>query len=155
MLSTLPNTLRAWRALRTDLAVVAGLVGLDIAARLLPHAPDFTPVAASALFAASVLRVRALSVVVPLAGMILADAWLGFYDLRIMAVVYGTLALPACAAWLSGRWRRPVMIAPLPFLQNMLCGDLFWGIVLFGGYWLARNVRTAKRDDRRTIAVRA
>jgi hypothetical protein len=46
-------------------------------------------------------------------------------------------------------------IAALPFLQNMLCGDLFWGIVLFGGYWLARNVRTAKRDDRRTIAVRA
>jgi len=193
MLSTLPNTFRAWRALRTDLAVVAGLVGLDIAARLLPHAPDFTPVAASALFAASVLRVRALSVVVPLAGMILADAWLGFYDLRIMAAVYGTLALPACAAWLSGRWRRPVMIAPvlvssslsfflvtnfavwafspmyaanaggllkcyiaaLPFLQNMLCGNLFWGIVLFGGYWLARNVRAAKRDDRHTIAARA
>jgi hypothetical protein len=193
MLSTLPNTFRAWRALRTDLAVVAGLVGLDIAARLLPHAPDFTPVAASALFAASVLRVRALSVVVPLAGMILADAWLGFYDLRIMAAVYGTLAVPACAAWLSGRWRRPVMIAPvllssslnfflvtnfavwafspmyaanaggllkcyiaaLPFLQNMLTGNLFWGIVLFGGYWLARNVRAAKRDDRHTIAVRA
>ena len=193
MLSTLPNTFRAWRALRTDLAVVAGLVGLDIAARLLPHAPDFTPGAASALFAASVLRVRALSVVVPLAGMILADAWLGFYDLRIMAAVYGTLALPACAAWLSGRWRRPVMIVPvllssslsfflvtnfavwafspmyaanaggllkcyiaaLPFLQNMLSGNLFWGIVLFGGYWLARNVRAAKRDDRRTIAVRA
>jgi Family of unknown function (DUF6580) len=193
MLSTLPNTFRAWRALRTDLAVVAGLVGLDIAARLLPHAPDFTPVATSALFAASVLRVRALSVVVPLAGMILADAWLGFYDLRIMAAVYGTLALPACAAWLSGRWRRPVMIAPvlvssslsfflvtnfavwafspmyaanaggllkcyiaaLPFLQNMLSGNLFWGIVLFGGYWLARNVRAAKRDDRHTIAARA
>jgi hypothetical protein len=193
MLSTLPNIFRAWRALRTDLAVVAGLVGLDIAARLLPHAPDFTPVAASALFAASVLRVRGLSVVVPLAGMILADAWLGFYDLRIMAAVYGTLALPAFTAWLSGRWRRPVMIAPvllssslsfflvtnfavwafspmyaanaggllkcyiaaLPFLQNMLSGNLFWGIVLFGGYWLARNVRTAKRDDRHTIAVRA
>ena len=193
MLSTLPNTLRAWRALQTDFAVVAALVGLNVAARLLPHAPDFTPIAASALFAASVLRGRALSVVVPLAGMILADAWLGFYDLRIMPAVYGTLALPACAAWLSGRWRRQVMIVPvllssslsfflvtnfavwafspmyaanaggllkcyiaaLPFLQNMLSGNLFWGIVLFGGYWLARNVRAAKRDDRRTIAVRA
>ena len=193
MLSTLPNTLRAWRALQTDFAVVAALIGLNVAARLLPHAPDFTPVAASALFAASVLRVRALSVVVPLAGMILADAWLGFYDLRIMAAVYGTLALPACAAWLSGRWRRPVMIAPvlvssslsfflvtnfavwafspmyaanaggllkcyiaaLPFLQNMMSGDLFWGIVLFGGYWLVQSARAAKRDDRHALAVRA
>jgi hypothetical protein len=37
----------------------------------------------------------------------------------------------------------------------MLSGNLFWGIVLFGGYWLARNVRAAKRDDRHTIAARA
>lgn len=193
MLTTLPNTIRARRALRTDVAVVAALVGLNVAARLLPHAPDFTPVAASALFAASVLRVRTLSIVVPLAGMVLADAWLGFYDLRIMTTVYGTLALPACAAWLSRRWHRPVMIAPvllssalsfflvtnfavwafspmyaanaagllkcyiaaLPFLQNTICGDLFWGIVLFGGYWLAQNVRAAKRDDYQAIAVRA
>jgi hypothetical protein len=193
MLPTLPNTVRAWRALHTDVAVVVALVGLNVAARLLPHAPDFTPVAASALFAASVLRMRALSIVVPLAGMILDDAWLGLYDLRIMAAVYGTLALPACAAWLSSRWRRPVMIAPvllssslsffvvtnfavwafspmyaanaagllkcyiaaLPFLQNTICGDLFWGIVLFGGYWLAQNVRAAKRDELQAIAVRA
>jgi Family of unknown function (DUF6580) len=193
MLPTLPNTVLAWRALQTDVAVVVALVGLNVAARLLPHAPDFTPVAASALFAASVLRVRVLSIVVPLAGMALADAWLGLYDLRIMAAVYGTLALPACAAWLSRRWRRPVMIAPvllssslsffvvtnfavwafspmyaanaagllkcyiaaLPFLQNTICGDLFWGIVLFGGYRLAQNVRAAKRDELQAIAVRA
>jgi hypothetical protein len=193
MLPTLPNPIRAWRALQTDVAIVAALVGLNVAARLLPHAPDFTPVAASALFAASVLRIRGLSIVVPLAGMILADAWLGFYDVRIMAAVYATLALPACAAWLSRRWRRPVMIAPvllssslsfflvtnfavwafspmyaanaggllkcyiaaLPFLQNTICGDLFWGIVLFGGYWLAQNVRAAKRGDHQAIAVRA
>jgi uncharacterized protein DUF6580 len=193
MLPTLPNPIRAWRALQTDVAIVAALVGLNVAARLLPHAPDFTPVAASALFAASVLRIRGLSIVVPLAGMILADAWLGFYDVRIMAAVYATLALPACAAWLSRRWRRPVMIAPvllssslsfflvtnfavwafspmyaanaggllkcyiaaLPFLQNTICGDLFWGIVLFGGYWLAQNVRAAKRDDHQAIVVRA
>ena len=45
-------------------------------------------------------------------------------------------------------------IAALPFLQqHAVAGDLFWGIVLFGGYWLAQNVRTAKRDDRRTIAA--
>jgi len=193
MLSHLSNAHRAARALSTDLAIVAALVGLNVAARLLPHAPDFTPVAATALFAASVLRVRALSVVVPLVGMILADAWLGFYDPRIMAAVYGMLALPACAAWLSSRLRRPVMIVPvllssslsfflvtnfavwafspmytanaggllkcyiaaLPFLQNTLCGDLFWGIVLFGGYWLAQNVRAAKHDMHRAIVARA
>jgi hypothetical protein len=191
MLPDLSNATRAAGALSTDLAIVAALVGLNVAARLLPHAPDFTPVAATALFAATVLRGRALSVVVPLVGMILADAWLGFYDPRIMAAVYGMLALPACAAWLSSRLRGPVMIVPvlvssslcfflvtnfavwafspmytanaggllkcyiaaLPFLQNTLCGDLFWGIVLFGGYWLAQNVRAAKHDAHRAVVV--
>jgi hypothetical protein len=193
MLSHLPNTIRDARSYWMDLAVVAALIGLNVAARLLPHAPDFTPVAATALFAATVLRVRALSVIVPLAGMILADTWLGCYDLRIMAAVYGMLALPAFAAWLSGRLRQPVMVVPvllssslsfflvtnftvwafspmyaanaagllkcyiaaLPFLQNMLCGDLFWGIVLFGGLWLAQNVRAAKQHDCHAVAVRA
>ena len=193
MLSNLPNAIRASRTPWTDLAVVAMLVGLDVAARLLPHAPDFTPVAATALFAASVLRIRGLAVFVPLIGMMIGDFWLGFYDVRIMAVVYGALALPAFAAWLSGRLRRPVMVVPvllssslgfflvtnfavwafsplyaanaagllkcyiaaLPFLQNMACGDLFWGIVLFGGYRLTQSVRAARSNDLHAIAVRA
>jgi len=168
----------------------AGWIALMVAIYARTHSTVWM---SAALFAASVLRVRALSVVVPLVGMILADAWLGFYDPRIMAAVYGMLALPACAAWLSSRLRRPVMIVPvllssslsfflvtnfavwafspmytanaggllkcyiaaLPFLQNTLCGDLFWGIVLFGGYWLAQNVRAAKHDVHRAIVPRA
>ena len=45
-----PNKMRA--NLSMDLLLVAFLIGFDVAARLLPHAPGFLPVAASALFAA-------------------------------------------------------------------------------------------------------
>jgi hypothetical protein len=45
-------------SLRSDLVIVAGLVALGVAARLLPHEPNFTPIAASTLFAATVLRTR-------------------------------------------------------------------------------------------------
>ena len=31
----------------------------------------------------------------------------------------------------------------------------FWGIFLFGGYWLAQNARAAKRGDCRAVSVRA
>jgi hypothetical protein len=184
MLSTSLSRMRNSPALPTDLLMIGFLVGLDVAARLLPHAPDFTPVAATALLAASVLRVRAWSVIVPIAAMMLGDLVLGFYDLRVMAVVYGTLALPACAASLSGRLRRPRLIVPmllssslifflvtnfavwafsplyaanaaglikcyiagLPFLRNMAEADLFWGLVLFGGYWLLKSIRAAKGE---------
>ncbi len=191
MLSTSLSRARRSPALWTDLLMIGLLVGLDVAARLLPHAPDFTPVTATALFAATLLRVRALAVLVPIAGMMVGDAMLGFYDWRVMAVVYGTLALPACAACLSNRLRRPLLIVPmllssslifflitnfavwafsplyaanaaglvkcygagLPFLRNMAEGDLFWGLVLFGGYWLLQNVRAAKAANPTADAV--
>jgi len=184
MLSTSLSRMRHSPALWTDLLMIGLLIGLDVAARLLPHAPDFTPVAATALFAASVLRVRALAVLVPIAGMMLGDAMIGFYDWRVLAAVYGTMALPACAACLSDRLRRPLLIVPmllssslifflvtnfavwafsplyaanaaglvkcyvagLPFLRNMAEGDLFWGLVLFGGYWLLQSIRAAKGE---------
>lgn len=195
MLSILPNAIRARRALSTDLPIVAFLVGLDVAARILPHAPNFTPVAATALFAASVLRIRTLALLVPVVGLLLGDAVLGFYDWPVMTAVYGTLAVPACAACLSSRLRRPLLIAPvllsssltffvvtnfavwafspmyaanvaglvkcyvtaLPFLQNMVAGDLFWGLVMFGGYWLLHNIHAvkAKQLNGEAVAARA
>ena len=39
-----------------DLILVAFLIGFDVAARLLPHAPGVWPFAASALFAGCTLR---------------------------------------------------------------------------------------------------
>ena len=51
----------------TEFWMAIGLVGLDVVARLLPHAPNFTPVAASALFAGAVLRSRVLALAVPIA----------------------------------------------------------------------------------------
>jgi hypothetical protein len=183
MLSISSGRVRNSHMLRSDFAMIAFLIGLDVAARFLPHPPDFTPIAASALFAASILRVRAMAVVVPIAGMMIGDAVLGSYDLRVMTAVYATLTLPAGAAFLSNRL-RPRLIAPivlsssllffvitnlavwafspmytgstaglvkcyiaaLPFLRNMLAGDLFWGLVLFGGYWLAQKLQSGKSE---------
>src|SRR5258708_19978859 len=107
MMAPIANVRRALCALRMDLSpaefwLAMGLVGLDIVARLAPHAPNFTPVAASALFAGTVLRGRALALSVPLAAMLISDLVLGCPDARVMGVVYAALALPA----LLGRWGR-------------------------------------------------
>jgi hypothetical protein len=113
MISASPNRSRMAAVLTSDLLLIAALVTLDVAARLAPHAPNFTPVAASALFAAGVLRVRALALVVPFAAMLLSDAALGFSEWHVMAVVYGALALPAVLGGLVGRVRAPHVIVPV------------------------------------------
>jgi hypothetical protein len=127
MISMLPlpaglrNRLSALRTLSLDLPTIVLLIGLDVVARLLPHVPDFTPIAASGLFAASVLRLRGLSLVVPLVGMMGGDALVGgFYDWRIMICVYGALMLPALAASVSIRLCRPRMVVPVLLSSSLL-----------------------------------
>jgi hypothetical protein len=103
-----------------ELSLAMSLVGLDIVARVAPHAPNLTPIAASAVFAGMVLRSRALAVAVPLSAMLLSDLVVGAYDWRIMGVVYAALALSALLArW--GRALRPaVVLAPLVLSSSLL-----------------------------------
>ncbi len=68
------------------------LVLLGAVARLLPHAPNFTPIAALALFGAVYLKKRD-SLWVPLAAMFLSDILIGFYHPLIMVSVYGSFTL--------------------------------------------------------------
>jgi uncharacterized protein DUF6580 len=104
---------------RPELALAMGLVALDVVARLAPHAPNFTPVAASALFAGAVLRSRALALAVPLAAMVISDLVLGWHDWRVTGVVYASLALPA----LLGMWARAraaIVLVPLALSSSLL-----------------------------------
>ena len=76
-----PNKART--DLLMDLGLVAFLIALDVVARLVPHAPGFVPIAASALFAGRVLRIPALAPVVPVAAMVLSALALGPDDWRV------------------------------------------------------------------------
>jgi hypothetical protein len=157
--------------LRSELLLVIGLVGLDVMARVLPHAPNFTPIAASALFAGTVLRHRGLAILVPLLAMSISDTLLGFDHRAMTVIIYALFVLPALVAYLPKRMRAPGMFLPvmvgfsllffivtnfavwagsgmyphtfaglatcylvaLPYLHQMMVGDLFWAAVLFGG----------------------
>lgn len=99
-------------ALWPDVALVLFLVGFDVAARLLLHVPNVSPVLASALFAGMMLRRRALALAVPLAAMPIGDAFAGFYDWRVMAVVYAAMALPAVAGMLAQGFRVSRAVVP-------------------------------------------
>jgi hypothetical protein len=104
---------------RAELALAMGLVALDVVARLAPHAPNFTPVAASALFAGAVLRSRTLALAVPLAAMVISDLVLGWHDWRVMGVVYASVALPALLG-MWGRARAAIVLVPLALSASLL-----------------------------------
>ncbi len=55
------------------LMIFVGLLGVGMAGRLLPHPPNFTPVAAAALFAGFYFSNRLAAAVVPMAILGLSD----------------------------------------------------------------------------------
>lgn len=66
--------------------------------RLLPHAPNFSPIAAMALFGGAYITNRYWAVILPLLAMLVSDALMGFngwYFTEQVITVYGTFALIA------------------------------------------------------------
>lgn len=74
---------------RSTILWLGAAVGLAIAARLLPHPPNFTPLAALGLFAGAVSLRPKLAAFGILTAMLVSDLFLGFHSL--MPVVYGCL----------------------------------------------------------------
>jgi len=123
-----PNKTRA--DLWMDLGLVAFLIAFDVAARLLPHAPGFLPVAASGLFAARVLRIPALAIVVPVLGMILSDVALPGEDWRIQAVGFAAIAIPAVAGIATRRWS-----GVLPTVATIVVSSILFFLLSNGAVW--------------------
>ncbi|HET6244560.1 MAG: hypothetical protein H0V01_08660 [Bacteroidetes bacterium] len=69
---------------------VAVLILVAALSRLLPHPPNFTPVAAIALFGGAYLS-RKFALLIPIVAMLIADLFLGFHD--TMWAVYLSLIL--------------------------------------------------------------
>lgn len=80
--------------------MLAGMILAAAASRLIPHPPNFTPIAAIALFGGAQFSSKRAAFLVPLAGLFLSDLVFGFY--AITPVVYGSFVLTVCI----GFWVR-------------------------------------------------
>lgn len=74
--------------------LLAAMIVAAAAFRILPHPPNFSPVAALALFGGAHFTDKRAAFLVPLAAMFLSDLVLGLHAL--MPVIYGCFALVVC-----------------------------------------------------------
>ena len=83
------------------------IVGISIATRLLPHPPNFTPIAALALFAGVYAsRISKWYLLLPLGAMLLSDVFIGFYEWKVMALVYGSFLAIALVGLLVRKYKN-------------------------------------------------
>ena len=135
--------------------VIIALIFLAVVTRLLPHPPNFTPIAGMALFAVNRFSDKRLAFSLPIVCMIFTDIFIGFYS--ITPFVYISIIGICCIGYFSnkinsitilkssmlfflisnfGVWLLgyPNTIAgfiscytlALPFLINTVIGDLFF-----------------------------
>ena len=84
---------------------------MAVAARLLPHPPNFAPIAAMALFGGAYLNPR-YAIIFPLIAMFLSDIFIGFYSPLVMVSVYGSFVLVGLLGmWLKKRKTPTKVIA--------------------------------------------
>jgi hypothetical protein len=79
--------------------VIVGVAAL----RLLPHLPNFTPIAGLALFGGAYLN-RRYAIILPVVAMFISDIFIGFYSPVVMLSVYGSFVLTGLIGlWLARR----------------------------------------------------
>ena len=118
--------------IRSTLLVLAILFGIGIAGRMLAHLPNFTPVAALALFAGFYFKRRAIAALVPLGILAVSDLFIGSYEWQMMLVVYAAFLFPLVfAPSLKKRLSAPRVGG------FALCGTLFFFLSTNLAVWLS------------------
>jgi len=87
------------KILEFSIAILLILIGVGL--RLLPHPPNFAPIAAIALFGGVYLS-RKIALILPIAAMTISDIFIGSYEFSLMISVYGSFLL--CA--ILGFWLK-------------------------------------------------
>jgi hypothetical protein len=104
------------------------LIIIGIVLRIAPHAPNFTPVAAIALFSGIYLN-KKYAFLIPLALMVLSDMFVGMHNVVIFT--WGGFLLTT----LIGAWVKKHK-GLLPILSGSLASSLVFYIVSNFGVWL-------------------
>ena len=87
------------KILELSIALLFILIGISL--RLLPHPPNFAPIAALALFGGVYLS-RKIAFILPMAAMMISDIFIGYYEFGLMIFVYGSFLLCVILAfWLK------------------------------------------------------
>ena len=110
------NIIKNRKILEVSIAIVFVLIGASL--RLIPHAPNFAPIGAIALFGGVYLS-RKLALVIPLAAMVISDVFIGYYEVALMAFVYGSFLLCVVLGFWLKRHKKWQTILGSSFLASL------------------------------------
>mgnify|MGYP001594136953 CR=1 FL=1 len=114
------------------------LISLGVATRLLPHAYNFAPIAAIALFSGVYLGKR-YAFSIPIISMFIGDIFLGFYEWPLMSAVYGSFVLIGLLGLVVQKYKSVETVIGASFSGSILFFVLTnWAVWQFSP-WYAKS----------------
>ena|SRR3989344_7996850 len=108
------------------LIIPISFILVGVIARIIPHAPNFTPIAAMALFGGAYLS-KKQALTLPIIAMIISDFFIGFDSLPMRLSVYGSfLLIIFIGFWLKKRLNYKTLVA-----SSLISSVLFFVITNF------------------------
>ncbi|MDQ3112260.1 MAG: hypothetical protein M3R17_20435 [Bacteroidota bacterium] len=122
------NSIFTPRLIFITLAVVAAAL-----TRFLPHPPNFTAIGGIALFAGAFIPNRVLSLLIPMAVMVITDAVIGFHN--TMWAVYLSFALITTLGWLMQERKSAAGFVATSFIASVLFFFITNAAMWIVGFW--------------------
>ncbi len=119
-----------WKWITPRLLVVTAIILFAAMMRLVPHYPNFTPIAAVALFGGAHLGKRWMALMIPIAALFISDLFLGFHN--FMIPVYFSFVLVV----LIGRLLRNNVRIPF-VIGGSLVGSTLFFLITNAAVWIA------------------
>lgn len=115
------------------------LILIGVGLRLLPHPPNFAPIAAIALFGGLYFS-RKIALILPIAAMVISDISIGDYEPKLMAFVYGSFLLCVVLGFWLKKHKKWYTVGG----SAILCSVLFFLITNFAVWaftpWYAKTI---------------
>ncbi len=97
---------------------IVSLIIVAAAMRLVPHWPNFTPIAAIALFSGAALNRKWLAFLIPIAAMLISDVIIGFHN--YIAAVYISFAITVLMGFSISKNMKAYKIGLTSFASSLL-----------------------------------
>lgn len=124
---------------KSNLLLIMLVSVVILVARFLPHAPNFSPVAAVLLFA-GVYAKNKKYLILPLIALFISDIFIGFYDWKIMLAVYGSLALIGSIGFLIKKHKHILNIATASLASALVFFLVTNFAVWYFGTWYSHDL---------------
>ncbi len=117
-----------WKAITPKVLVVTLIIVFAVLMRIIPHYPNFTPIAAIALFGGAHLGKRWLAFAVPMAALFISDLFLGFHHMMV-PVYLGFALIVLLGTRMHNKVKTPYVIG------GSLAGSLLFFLITNFAVW--------------------